>query len=110
MNDALGFELHQAAVQSRRHRGAHGTCVHAGRRYQPAAAKVGHRLDVPKSDELVRKGWHFWNRRTRGVSEAQAILEGLEQLRRTDYVDAFFMAVFREAVGQRDEAYGELER
>jgi DNA-binding winged helix-turn-helix (wHTH) protein len=44
------------------------------------------------------------------VSEARAILEGLEQLRRTDYVDAFFMAVFREAVGQRDEAYGELER
>jgi tetratricopeptide (TPR) repeat protein len=27
--------------------------------------KVGYRLDVPKSDDLVRKGWHFWNRRTR---------------------------------------------
>src|SRR5437016_5827218 len=27
--------------------------------------KVGYRLEVPKSDELVRKGWHFWNRRTR---------------------------------------------
>lgn len=27
--------------------------------------KVGHRLDIPKSDVLVRKGWHFWNRRTR---------------------------------------------
>jgi DNA-binding winged helix-turn-helix (wHTH) protein len=26
--------------------------------------KVGYRLDVPKSEELVRKGWHFWNRRT----------------------------------------------
>jgi len=28
-------------------------------------AKLGYRLDVPKSDDLVRKGWHFWNQRTR---------------------------------------------
>jgi tetratricopeptide (TPR) repeat protein len=28
-------------------------------------SKVGYKLEVPKSDELVRKGWHFWNRRTR---------------------------------------------
>lgn len=27
--------------------------------------KVGYRLEVPKSEDLVRKGWHFWNRRTR---------------------------------------------
>ncbi len=27
--------------------------------------KLGHRIDVPTSDELVRRGWHFWNRRTR---------------------------------------------
>jgi DNA-binding winged helix-turn-helix (wHTH) protein/tetratricopeptide (TPR) repeat protein len=27
--------------------------------------KVGYRLEVPKSDGLVRTGWHFWNRRTR---------------------------------------------
>jgi DNA-binding winged helix-turn-helix (wHTH) protein len=27
--------------------------------------KVGYCLDVPRSDELVRKGWHFWNQRTR---------------------------------------------
>ena len=27
--------------------------------------KLGHRIDVPKSDELVRRGWHFWHRRTR---------------------------------------------
>ena len=26
--------------------------------------KVGYRLEVPKSDDLVRRGWHFWNRRT----------------------------------------------
>src|SRR5688572_31823577 len=27
--------------------------------------KVGYTLDVPTSDALVRKGWHFWERRTR---------------------------------------------
>jgi len=27
--------------------------------------KLGYRLDVPKSDDLIRKGWHFWNQRTR---------------------------------------------
>ena len=27
--------------------------------------KIGYRLDAPKSEDLVRKGWHFWNRRTR---------------------------------------------
>jgi len=27
--------------------------------------KLGYRIEVPKSDELVRRGWHFWNRRTR---------------------------------------------
>jgi tetratricopeptide (TPR) repeat protein len=38
--------------------------------------KVGYRLDVPKSDELVRRGWHFWNRRTReGFEKALASFE-----------------------------------
>ncbi len=27
--------------------------------------KVGYRLEVPRSEDLVRKGWHFWSRRTR---------------------------------------------
>lgn len=27
--------------------------------------KLGYRLDIPKSDDLIRKGWHFWNQRTR---------------------------------------------
>src|SRR6185312_12278616 len=30
--------------------------------YRP---KWGYRLDVPRSDELIRTGWHFWTRRTR---------------------------------------------
>ena len=34
-------------------------------------AKVGYSIEVPSSDELVRKGWHFWSRRTReGVERA----------------------------------------
>ena len=44
------------------------------------------------------------------VPAAMPILEGLEQLRRTEYVDAYYMAVFRSALGQRDEAFAELER
>lgn len=31
-------------------------------RYRP---KLGYRLDVPKSDEMLKRGWHFWSRRTR---------------------------------------------
>jgi len=27
--------------------------------------KLGYSLEIPKSDELVRKGWHFYSRRTR---------------------------------------------
>jgi DNA-binding winged helix-turn-helix (wHTH) protein len=30
--------------------------------YRP---KLGYRLEVPHSDDLVKQGWHFWNRRTR---------------------------------------------
>jgi len=38
--------------------------------------KVGYRLDIPKSEDLVRKGWHFWNRRTReGFEKAQSSFE-----------------------------------
>ncbi len=27
--------------------------------------KVGYCLEIPASEELVRTGWHYWNRRTR---------------------------------------------
>ena len=36
--------------------------------------------------------------------------EGLEQLRRSEYVDAYYMAVFRSALGHRQQAFVELER
>lgn len=43
-------------------------------------------------------------------AEAEAILSELEQLRRTEYVDAYFMALLQDALGRRDEAIRELER
>ncbi len=27
--------------------------------------KVGYRFESPRSDELIKTGWHFWSRRTR---------------------------------------------
>jgi DNA-binding winged helix-turn-helix (wHTH) protein/tetratricopeptide (TPR) repeat protein len=38
--------------------------------------KVGYTLEVPTSDALVRKGWHFWDRRTRqGFERALEIFQ-----------------------------------
>jgi DNA-binding winged helix-turn-helix (wHTH) protein/Flp pilus assembly protein TadD len=42
--------------------------------------------------------------------DARAILQGLENLRRTEYVDAYYMAVLRTALEQPDEAMAELAR
>ncbi len=44
------------------------------------------------------------------AEQARAILESLEQRRRTEYVDATYMAVFRDVLGQRDAAFDELAR
>jgi len=44
------------------------------------------------------------------TQEAREILDELEHLRRSEYVDAFYQCVFREALGQRAEAMNELER
>jgi len=46
----------------------------------------------------------------RRVAEARAILDAIEALRRTEYVDAYFMTFFRASLGHRDEAFAELER
>lgn len=43
-------------------------------------------------------------------NDAQAMLEGLEGLRRSAYVDAYYMAALRLALGQRRQALAELER
>jgi tetratricopeptide (TPR) repeat protein len=44
------------------------------------------------------------------LGDARAILEGLEAVRRSEYVDAYHMALFRAAIGQKKEAIAELER
>jgi DNA-binding winged helix-turn-helix (wHTH) protein/tetratricopeptide (TPR) repeat protein len=42
--------------------------------------------------------------------EARAILDELEHIRGSEYVDAYYMAIFRAALGQRERAFEELER
>jgi hypothetical protein len=42
--------------------------------------------------------------------DAQRILSELETLRQTEYVDAYYMAMLRDALGHRSEAFDELER
>jgi len=50
--------------------------------YRP---RLGYRLEVPRSDELIRKGWHFWNRRTReGFEKA---LDCFQEAAREDSAD-----------------------
>jgi DNA-binding winged helix-turn-helix (wHTH) protein/Flp pilus assembly protein TadD len=44
------------------------------------------------------------------MTEARALLDELERRRESEFVDACFMAWFRAAVGQRNEAFRELER
>jgi tetratricopeptide (TPR) repeat protein len=44
------------------------------------------------------------------VEDARRMSGTLEQLRRTEYVDAYYMAMLRDALGQRTEAFAELER
>jgi DNA-binding winged helix-turn-helix (wHTH) protein len=59
-----------------------------------------------------------WLRALEGASQAllgrhrdaRAMLEGLEALRQSRYIDAYYMAIFRSALGQQREAIGELER
>lgn len=43
-------------------------------------------------------------------AEASAIFDQLEQLRNTEYVDAYFQALLLHALGRKDEAFRELER
>ena len=44
------------------------------------------------------------------VEDARRILAELERMRQTEYVDAYYMAMLRDALGQRAEAFEELER
>jgi DNA-binding winged helix-turn-helix (wHTH) protein/thioredoxin-like negative regulator of GroEL len=50
--------------------------------YRP---KLGYRLEVPRSEDLIRRGWHFWNRQTReGLEKALCCFE---QAARNDGAD-----------------------
>jgi tetratricopeptide (TPR) repeat protein len=42
--------------------------------------------------------------------DARAMLEGLEAIRQSQYVDAYYMSVFRSALGQPREALAEVDR
>jgi DNA-binding winged helix-turn-helix (wHTH) protein len=44
------------------------------------------------------------------LEDARRILGELERLRHTEYVDAYYMTMLRDALGQRAEAFDELER
>jgi DNA-binding winged helix-turn-helix (wHTH) protein/tetratricopeptide (TPR) repeat protein len=48
--------------------------------------KVGYCLEVPKSDELIRRGWHLWNLRTRdGFEKALECFQGAAAESPTDF-------------------------
>jgi DNA-binding winged helix-turn-helix (wHTH) protein/tetratricopeptide (TPR) repeat protein len=79
--------------------------------------KFGYSLDIPKSDDLIRRGWHFWNQYTRlgfesalhcfqeaaqndsadfrafeGISSTYLMLAGFEMCAPRDIHKAFFEA------------------
>lgn len=51
--------------------------------YQP---KFGYRIDVPKTDDLIRNGWHCWHRHTReGFEKALSRFEQAARDHSTDF-------------------------
>ncbi|HVV47277.1 MAG TPA: tetratricopeptide repeat protein [Bryobacteraceae bacterium] len=48
--------------------------------------KLGYRLDVPQSDDLIRNGWHLWQRHTReGFDKALASFNEAAERSSTDF-------------------------
>jgi DNA-binding winged helix-turn-helix (wHTH) protein/Flp pilus assembly protein TadD len=76
----------------RRHLGEYG-------RWIVHRPKVGYALEVPRSDELVRQGWHFWAQRTRtGCERAidcfkRAIGESPSDFRAFEGLSASYLAL-----------------
>jgi len=84
--------------------------------------KLGYRLEIPESQDLIRNGWHFWNRRTKeGFEKAVACFQqasredsgdfrafeglslsylmlGVYGMRRPDEMSRFFREAHRRAV------------
>jgi tetratricopeptide (TPR) repeat protein len=48
--------------------------------------KLGYRLEIPKSEDLIRNGWHYWRRHTReGFDKALVCFERAAQDSSTDF-------------------------
>jgi DNA-binding winged helix-turn-helix (wHTH) protein len=48
--------------------------------------KFGYRLDVPQSEDLIRNGWHYWQRHTReGFDKAMCCFERAAQESNADF-------------------------
>jgi tetratricopeptide (TPR) repeat protein len=48
--------------------------------------KLGYRLDVPQSEDLIRNGWHYWHRHTReGFDKALSCFEQAARESSTDF-------------------------
>jgi DNA-binding winged helix-turn-helix (wHTH) protein/Flp pilus assembly protein TadD len=48
--------------------------------------KIGYRLEVPRSEDLIKRGWHFWSRRTReGFEKALGCFERAAQQDEEDF-------------------------
>jgi tetratricopeptide (TPR) repeat protein len=48
--------------------------------------KLGYRLDVPQSEDLIRNGWHYWQRHTReGFEKALRCFQEAAQRSNTDF-------------------------
>jgi tetratricopeptide (TPR) repeat protein len=72
---------HTVAVTVSEAKKALGACG-AWISYRP---KFGYRLDIPPSEDLVKTGWHFLNRRTReGIEKALRCFEAAERENSTD--------------------------
>lgn len=77
-------------------------------------AKVGYSLDVPTSEALVRKGWHFWERRTRqGFERAlecfqQAVQECPSDFRAYEGLSATYLMLATFSIRPSLEAYHEF--
>ncbi|HWF07509.1 MAG TPA: tetratricopeptide repeat protein [Bryobacteraceae bacterium] len=48
--------------------------------------KLGYRLDIPRSEDLIRNGWHYWQRHTReGFDKALACFHEVAGASSTDF-------------------------
>jgi len=44
------------------------------------------------------------------IRVAEGVRKELEHIRRSEYVDAYYLAILRAALGQREQAFAELDR